>query len=183
MKSRCRPMKRFRAESTAWGPLLTLQPKLSTTDWNSWQRVNSLRVSFLVWRLFFINYSLFGKIYVYLTYLVYKCRRGNPYKRTDADVVLKIVKTRINTRNNSHKDRLQTAILIQESLSHPNIVKLLHNFQKFTQLQNYSETCLVLELCERKCLTSLLELHGQVTFIGNFLGRYHKSHACFLQGV
>ena len=58
--------------------------------------------------------------------------------------------------------KIDAEIQIQRSLSHANIVKLLHNFEDNVKI------CLVLELCERKSLTSLLKLHGQVAFIENF---------------
>ena len=52
--------------------------------------------------------------------------------------------------------KIDAEIQIQNSLSHANIVKLLHNFEDNIKI------CLVLELCERKSLTSLLKQHGQV---------------------
>ena len=88
---------------------------------------------------------------------MYKCRRGEPYKRTDAEVALKIVpKSRI--AKPSQRMKIDAEIQIQKSLSHANIVKLLHNFEDNVKI------CLVLELCERKSLTSLLKLHGQVNY-------------------
>ena len=63
--------------------------------------------------------------------------------------------------------KIDAEIQIQRSLSHANIVKLLHNFEDNVKI------CLVLELCERKSLTSLLKLHGQVTFIIKALLNLH----------
>ena len=79
--------------------------------------------------------------------------------------------------------KIDAEIQIQRSLSHANIVKLLHNFEDNVKI------CLVLELCERKSLTSLLKLHGQVTFIIKALLNLHfwgpddKLHECSLQDV
>ena len=52
--------------------------------------------------------------------------------------------------------KIDAEVQIQNSLSHANIVKLLHNFEDNIKI------CLVLELCERKSLTSLLKQHAQV---------------------
>ena len=87
--------------------------------------------------------------------LVYKCRRGEPYSRSDPEVALKVIpKTRI--AKPSQRDKIDAEIQIQKSLDHPHIVKLVNHFEDQIKI------CLVLELCERKSLTTLLKQHGQV---------------------
>lgn len=86
---------------------------------------------------------------------VYRCRRGEPYKRNDPEIALKVIpKSRI--AKPSQRMKIDAEIQIQSSLEHAHIVKLLHNFEDNIKI------CLVLELCERKSLTSLLRQHGQV---------------------
>ena len=65
-----------------------------------------------------------------------------------------IPKTRI--AKPSQRDKIDAEIQIQKSLDHPHIVKLVDHFEDQIKI------CLVLELCERKSLTSLLKQHGQV---------------------
>ena len=57
---------------------------------------------------------------------------------------------------------------ILQSLSHPNIVKLLHHFEDQIKI------CLVLELCEKKSLTVLLKQHGQVSLFMKMLTNLYK---------
>ena len=65
-----------------------------------------------------------------------------------------IPKTRI--AKPSQRDKIDAEIQIQKSLDHPHIVKLVDHFEDQIKI------CLVLELCERKSLTTLLKQHGQV---------------------
>ena len=95
-----------------------------------------------------------------LFHLVFQCRRGSPFSETDKDVALKIVpKTRVAKQ--SQREKIDAEIQIQRMMDHPNIVKLLHSFE------DHNKICLVVELCERKSLTTLMKNKGPVS--RNFL--------------
>ena len=86
---------------------------------------------------------------------MYQCRRGPPFQETDSDVALKIIpKTRVAKQ--SQRDKIDAEIQIQRNMDHPHIVKLLHNFEDAVKI------CLVVELCERKSLTTLMKNKGAI---------------------
>ena len=55
------------------------------------------------------------------------------------------------------REKIDAEIQIQRTLDHPNIVRLLHNFEDSIKI------CLVVELCEKKSLTTLMKNKGAVS--------------------